>query len=382
MRDPILVFQSIAKRYGRVEVLGDVSLAVAPGDFAVIYGPPASGKSVLMRLLMGLEQPDAGRIVLRGQDVAAVAAADRNIGYVPQSFALYPHISVHDNIAYPLHLMGVGNDEAEPIVRHAAEMLRISDLLGKRPDQLSGGQKQRVAIARGIAKRTDLFVLDDPLAGLDFKLREQLVEDLRHLQAETRATFLYTTSDVVEAMTLADTLAVLDGGRVVEVGPPATLYDHPQRSRTMGLVGFPPANFLDATVERRGDGAWCRTALFDAPVEIPRATADGAVTVGIRPEHLLLVLPATSGNRAANGDVVRMAGRIVLREDLGGEEIVYVEAAGQTLTAVDRHTLPTGEVGEVTVELRPETLALFRSATGERIGSGRPTAAGMVTLHG
>jgi ABC-type sugar transport system ATPase subunit len=380
VRDPILVFQQVAKRYGRTEVLHDVSLAIAGGDFAVIYGPPASGKSVLMRLLMGLEEPSGGRIVLRGQDVAGISAADRNIGYVPQSFALYPHVSVRDNIAYPLHLMRVPAAEAEPVVARAAEMLRISDLLDKRPDQLSGGQKQRVAIARGIAKQTDLFVLDDPLAGLDFKLREQLVEDLRELQAGTRATFLYTTSDIVEAMTLADTLAVLSEGRIVEEGRPTALYANPQRAQTMGLVGFPPANFLDAVIERRPDGAWCRTPLFAAPVEVV-GVPERPVRVGIRPEHVEIVPGRVAGGNGDGGDgPVQLQARVVLREDLGGEEIVYVETADGTLTAVDRHTLGGNELGEVTVELRPECLALFDTATGERIGRGR--AAGAMASHG
>ena len=383
-REPILQFQSIEKRYGRTEVLLDVSLAIATGDFAVIYGPPASGKSVLMRLLMGLEQPSGGRIVLRGEDVTNVSAADRSIGYVPQSFALYPHVSVRDNIAYPLHLMRVPEAASAPVVAHAAEMLRISDLLEKRPDQLSGGQKQRVAIARGIAKQTDIFVLDDPLAGLDFKLREQLVEDLRGLQAATRATFLYATSDVVEAMTLADTLALLTGGRIVEVGEPAPMYADPQRVQTMALVGFPPANFLEAVVERRVDGAWCRTALFEAPVDVA-IVPDRPVRVGIRPEHVQIVPGdsplALNGAAAANG-LVRMAGRVVLREDLGGEEIVYVETRHGTLTAVDRHTLEGSDLSDVTVEVRPECLALFHEVTGERIGRGRTAATGAMAHHG
>lgn len=365
-RDQILHFDAVAKRYGAAVVLDGVTLTVAAGDFAVIYGLPASGKSVLMRLLMGLEHPDAGRIMLRGADVTNLPAADRNIGYVPQSFALYPHLSVHDNIAYPLHLMGVAQAEAEPVVEHAAEMLRISDLLGKRPDQLSGGQKQRVAIARGIAKRTDVYVLDDPLAGLDFKLREQLVEDLRGLQADTRATFLYTTSDVVEAMTLADTLAVLDGGRIVEVGPPKRLYAEPARARTMALVGFPPANFVEATIEQRGDEVWCRSELFAVPIETS-AAAEGLVTVAIRPEHLHLT-PNGNCRPGSGDDAVRLPGRIVLREDLGGEEIVYVETGGKILTAVDRHTLRQGDLGEVSIEVRLNALTIFRAANGERIG--------------
>lgn len=377
--EPILVFEEIAKRYGRTEVLHDISLVLASGDFAVIYGPPAAGKSVLMRVLMGLEDPDRGRVILRGEDVTTVSAADRNIGYVPQSFALYPHVSVRENIAYPLDLMRVPEAEAEPVVAHAAEMLRISDLLDKRPDQLSGGQKQRVAIARGIAKQTDLFVLDDPLAGLDFKLREQLVEDLRALQADTRATFLYTTSDVVEAMTLADTLALLDDGRIVEVGDPALLYARPQHLATMRLVGFPPANVLDGTIADKRDGLWCRTEVFDLPVELA-SVPDRLVKVAIRPEHVALSTgDETSAERVSGA--THLPARIVLREDLGGEEIVYVETAGGTLTAVDRHTLDHGDLGQVTVELRPEHLAVFNGVTGERIGQGRAATAKVSVSH-
>ncbi len=370
-REPILAFSGITKSYGRTPVLRGVNLRIAPGEFTVIYGLPAAGKSVLMRILMGLEKPDAGSVVLRGRDVTRVPAADRNIGYVPQSFALYPHLSVHDNIAYPLTLMGVRGADAEPIVRTAAEMLHITEHLQKRPDQLSGGQKQRVAIARGIAKQTDVFVLDDPLAGLDFKLREQLVDDLRQLQAETRATFIYTTSDIVEGMTLGDAMAVLDGGAIVESGSPSELYDRPNRARTMALVGFPPANFLAGRLERRDGATHCVTELFDVPVAAAQA-ADGPVRVGIRPEHLRVSIGPDGNGHAQNGGV-SLPAAIVLREDLGGEEIVYCEAGGQTLTVVDRHELPPGDLGAAQVTIDPADLALFHPGTGERIGGSRAT---------
>lgn len=368
-REPVLAFSGVTKSYGKSPVLRGVDLRIAAGEFTVIYGLPATGKSVLMRILMGLEQPSAGSIVLRGRDVTGVPAADRNIGYVPQSFALYPHLSVHDNIAYPLTLAGVRGADAEPIVRTAAEMLRITEHLPKRPDQLSGGQKQRVAIARGIAKRTDVFVLDDPLAGLDFKLREQLVDDLRQLQAETRATFIYTTSDIVEGMTLGDAMAVLDAGAIVESGSPADLYDRPGRARTMALVGFPPANFLAGRLERRDGATFCVTQLFEAPVAAGSAD-DGPVRVGIRPEHLR-VSAGPAGNGRAPAEAVSLPATIVLREDLGGEEIVYFETGGLTLTAVDRHELPPGDLGAARVTIHPDDLALFHPATGERIGGGR-----------
>ena len=374
-RDPILTFERIAKSYGPASVLDDVNLSVAPGDFMVVYGPPAAGKSVLMRILMGLERPTSGRVILRGDDVTKLAAADRNIGYVPQSFALYPHLSVHDNIADPLHLAGLPTGDSEPIVRHAAEMLKITDLVSKRPDQLSGGQKQRVAIARGIAKRSDLYVLDDPLAGLDFKLREQLVEDLRGLQQDSRATFLYTTSDAIEALTLADRLAVLDGGSIVEAGPPQSLYREPQHARTMALVGFPPANFLDGVLDFRSATPRCRTPLFEIPVQLaPSTPIDGSqVVVGLRPEDLIIVA-GSDGDHTVNGrddPRVRLPARIVLREDLGGEEIVYLDCAGTTLTAVTRRHARHDDLDEeTTVAIDPRDLILFQPATGQRLGQG------------
>ncbi len=370
---PIVAFDGIAQQYKRLRVLNGITLDIDRGDFAVIYGPPATGKSVLMRILVGLEEPTAGRVMLRGFDATKIPAAARNIGYVPQSFALYPHLSVHDNIGYPLSLAGMSAHDAEPIVRHAAEMLRITEHLEKRPDQLSGGQKQRVAIARGIAKQTDLFVLDDPLAGLDFKLREQLVEDLRGLQADTKATFLYTTSDVVEAMTLADTLSVLDGGRIVESGSPERLYQRPGNLRSMHLVGFPPANFLPASLVGQAGALRCRTSLFEVPVDVTGPLV-GDVVVGLRPEHVRLS-PGVGGNgRSRAGDGVSMPAQVLLREDLGGEEIVYLGINGQSLTAVDRHQLPAGELPEATVTVDPADLLVFSAANGELIGHGQGKA--------
>ena len=360
---PVLRFRDIHTTYGRTEVLRGVDLAIQPGDFMVMYGSPAAGKSVLMRILMGLEKADSGSIQLRGEDVTNAPAADRSIGYVPQSFALYPHISVRDNIGYPLQLAGLSGPEAMPIIERSAEMLRITEHLDKRPDQLSGGQKQRVAIARGIAKQSDLYVLDDPLAGLDFKLREQLVEDLRTLKSETRATFLYTTSDIVEAMTLADTLAVLDRGAVVESGNPAGMYDAPANVRTMALVGFPPANFLLGSVSILNGQTVLETPLFESAVELTMPI-DGQVVVGIRPEKVRV----SSG--AHKGEGFSLPARILLREDLGGEEIVYLQTGGQTLTSVDRHTLGHNDVSDVIVHIHPSDLALFDPRGGARVGRG------------
>lgn len=361
----ILELREVSKRYGANQVLSGVDLTVPAGGFFVLYGPPASGKTVLMRIVMGLEQASGGTLYLRGSDIVGLSAAERNIGYVPQSFALYPHISVYDNIAYPLKLSKMGKREAEPIVRRAAEMLKITDLLDKRPDQLSGGQKQRVAIARGIAKQTDLFVLDDPLAGLDFKLREQLVDDLRQLQVSAGITFLYTTSDAIEALTLADEVGVLDGGRVVEVGPPDAIYEHPSHAASMRLLGFPGANFLPGAVSARDGGNWCEAGPFAFPVTLAGSPDGGAIAVGLRPEAIHL------GTRpgSSNGQL-RLPATVLLREDLGGEEILYLDIGGTPLTTVVRHDAgedPGAEELAVTVD--PCDLVLF-GADGARIGQG------------
>lgn len=372
--EPILQFEQISKSYGNVPVLSGVDLTANAGDLTVVYGPPASGKSVLVRILTGLEHATSGRILLRGQDITSVAPADRNIGYVPQSFALYPHLSVRRNISYPLDLAGVPTSESRDVVASAAAMLKIEEHLEKSPDQLSGGQKQRVAIARGIAKRTDFFVLDDPLAGLDFKLREQLVDDLRGLKSATGASILYVTSDVIEAMTLADRLAVLSEGQIIETNNPEALYRSPRHAHTMALVGFPPANFLRGTLEHRGDQYWCTTPLFAFPADIDVATASREVYVGLRPERIHL--SHRVGDVGDDEGPLHTAAEVILREDLGGEDIVYLQAQGVSLTMVDRdHHRGDDLHADVTLSIFPHHLTIFAADTGALLGRGARGAA-------
>lgn len=367
---PVLEIFAVTKAYGKRAVLGNVNLLAEQNELLVIYGSPSSGKSVLLRILLGLESPDTGTIRLRGLDVTNFAPAERNIGYVPQSFALYPHLSVRDNIAYPLSLAKADKRTTDEVVTHAAEMLAIGDLLKKRPDQLSGGQKQRVAIARGIAKQTDFFVLDDPLAGLDFKLREQLVDDLRQLQVDTHATFLYSTSDAVEALTLADTIAVLDGGAVVESGPPEALYRNPSQLATARLLGFPQTNLLAGKVRSQEGMHWCEAAPLAFQANLEEEAHDGPVTVGLRPEAIEL-----RAGSAPSNDRMALPAHVILREDLGAEEIVYLDVAGIRLLTIVRHDDDQLERGEeATLLVDPTDLVLY-SREGRRIGQG-------VSMHG
>ncbi|MGZ5367465.1 MAG: ABC transporter ATP-binding protein, partial [Aeromicrobium sp.] len=238
----LLTFESISKSYGGPPILSGLDLSVEEGEFFVLFGASASGKSVLLTMLVGLQAPDAGTIRLRGVDAASVRPGARRLGYVPQSFALFPNRSVRDNIAYPLTIAKESKSTIETAVGKMADLLDIGGLLDRTPGQLSGGQKQRVAIARGLVRSTELYVLDDPLVGLDFKLRERLVDDLRNTREALGATFLYATSDAGEALALGSTVAVLAGGKVCEQGAPYELYRNPRRLETMMSLCVPPSN--------------------------------------------------------------------------------------------------------------------------------------------
>ncbi len=328
----------------------------------VILGMPTSGKSVLVRLLTGLEIPDSGCIFIRGQDVTTLPPGKRNLGYVPQSFALYPHFSVFDNIAYPLTLAKVPKEKILVEVHRVAELLKIDQFLDRRPDQLSGGQKQRVAIARGLVKNTEIFILDDPLVGLDFKLRERLIEDLRATQEELNVTFIYTTSEAVEAMQLASQLAVLHAGEIIEAGSPDELYHRPKREETMRCVGFPQANFLDAELKGHNGQLELHTPLFSSSVRLASHLQSNHMLVparasaGFRPEHVMINAPASE-------HTVSFDAKVLLREDLGGEEIVYLDAQGIQLTTVlrsdEKGALSINIDERVTASIRLEDIAIY-----------------------
>lgn len=356
---------NITKAYRRTQVLKDVTLKINEGSFTVIFGGPATGKSVLQRLIVGLEKPDSGTILIRGQDAIRIIPSERNIGYVPQSFALYPHYSVYDNIAYPLQLAGVPRAEIKPVVEEAASLLKITHLLDKKPNQLSGGEKQRVAIARGIVKKTEIFIFDDPLTGLDYKLREQLFDDFRRLRETLSATFVYTTSDPLETLMMASEVAVLTDGRIVEQGEVEQVYYNPCHAKTMLNLGFPEATLLAGRLEPEDGGLRCRTRLFDFRVDVP----DGAkgrsdVIMGVRPQDLHV-------NEKLADHWLTVDARITLSEDLGGELVLYLEKGDLAFETVLPHRkahLLTGD--DVSISVNPEALVIFDPSTGFRMGQG------------
>lgn len=355
-------FRNISRNYGKRPVLNGLDLAVEPQSFTVICGPPASGKSVLFRILVGLEKPDGGKVLLSGRDITDEPPASRAIGYVPQSFALYPHQTVAQNMAYPLTLAKAPKDEISRRVDRTAGILSITHLLAKTPDQLSGGEKQRVAVARGLLKDAEIFVLDDPLVGLDYKLRERLMDELKSLRAELKATFLYATSDSLEALTMAQRLVVLDKGRVVQHDIASHVYHEPSHSRSLDLIGFPHANLASGTAR---DGVVKAGPLQFATVGV----ADGAIVVGLRPEAIGLV---EKGGAAVAGHL-SVEAEVTLVENLGGEAVVYLDAGGTALTA----TLPLSgrmppDLGErVSLSVDPADILLFDDASGARLAGGR-----------
>jgi ABC-type sugar transport system ATPase subunit len=350
-----VAFRSLTKRYGRTTAIDGLDLAIEPQSLTVLCGPPKSGKSVLFRLVVGLEAADAGAIELMGEDVTRVPPARRRVGYVPQSFALYPHLTVAANIGYPMSLAGASKEETARRVDRAAGILSITHLLKKTPDQLSGGEKQRVALARGLLKDAAVFVLDDPLVGLDYKLREQLMDDLKSLRAELKATFLYGTSDSLEALTMADRLVVLDAGRVMQHDGVERVYDEPAHVRAMELVGFPRANFIE--------GSLANGSVEAGPFRF-RLAANGAprgVVAGIRPEAV----------RLGGGEGLRAAGRVRLVEDLGGEYVVYLDVGALSVTtALPVRGEPPAYGAELGFAVAPEDVVVFDAGTGARLGRG------------
>ena len=343
----------LRKKFGPDTVLDDLSLNIEHGDFAVFTGTSKSGKSVLFRTLIGLESLDQGRVILEGVDITDLPAGQRRIGYVPQSFALYPHMSVRANIGYPMVLTGSPKSEVKHNVDRVAGMLSIEHLLDKMPVQLSGGEKQRTTLARGLLRQAQVFILDDPLVGLDFKLRERLMDDLKDLRKELGATFLYATADSIEALTLASTIFVLDQGRCIQSGTPEHIYRQPATPRVLELLGFPRANLV------AGDQGWGRQLLNS--LALNSVDEANVPLLGLRPEDIRLDLEPQADPSAQTGTVT-------LVEDLGSEIVVYLEVADTAVTvafAVGAMAIP--EIGDqVYVTVAPEAILVYDNGALEQ----------------
>ncbi|HOP27374.1 MAG TPA: ABC transporter ATP-binding protein [Candidatus Sabulitectum sp.] len=337
-------FESVGKTYDSSSVaLSDFTLDISDGEFVVLVGPSGCGKSTTLRVLAGLEEPTTGRVFVDGRDITGVEPSKRDIAMVFQNYALYPHMTVFDNMAFSLRMKKASREEAARAVEEAAEILGISEYLQRKPRELSGGQRQRVAVGRAIVRHPKVFLFDEPLSNLDAKLRVQMRNELARLHSKLGATMIYVTHDQAEAMTLGDRIVVLKDGFIQQVAPPLEVYDKPVNRFVAGFIGSPAMNFFQAEVS---EGSV--KALGQVLGQVRKA--EGECTLGIRPED---VEPWESGIEA-DVEVV---------ETLGNEKVVIGTVQGQPLTARTAPDLPVSPGDVFRFRLRPEKMHFF-SADG------------------
>ncbi|TFF23233.1 sn-glycerol-3-phosphate ABC transporter ATP-binding protein UgpC [Jiella endophytica] len=344
----------IEKRFGESHAVRGVDLAIASGEFVVILGPSGCGKSTLLRMIAGLEAVSAGTVSLDGVPMNGVEPGRRGCAMVFQNYALYPHMTVAENIGYGLRVAGVPKREREARVRSTAAMLDIETLLDRRPAALSGGQRQRVAMGRAMIRNPRVFLFDEPLSNLDAILRQQMRGEIKRLHRELRTTSVFVTHDQVEAMGMADRLVVMNAGRVEQVGPPADVFRRPASRFVAGFIGAPRMNLIDAAVTAEGTlavGGWrpCDGLRF-------RAAAGRAVHLGVRPDALAPMPPA-GGGPVFTADLV---------EDLGTE--IHVHARGEGIDLIlQRHADAPPIDTSFAVAIPPRAVHLFDAETGLRI---------------
>ncbi|WP_155815831.1 ABC transporter ATP-binding protein [Rhodothermus marinus] len=341
--------------------VADVTFDVAEGEFLVLLGPSGCGKTTLLRLVAGLETVSRGTIRIGDQVVNDVPPRDRDIAMVFQNYALYPHMTVYENMAFGLKLRRVPKAEIDRRVRAAARVLELEHLLDRRPHQLSGGQRQRVAVGRAIVREPRVFLFDEPLSNLDARLRVEMRAELARLHRELGRTMLYVTHDQVEAMTLGQRIVVLNQGRVQQIGTPLDVYHRPANRFVAGFIGSPPMNFIEGRVERLdelrfvGEGGRVQIPLVEA--EWPHARPGQRVTLGVRPEHVTL----------AASDEATMQGQVETVEVLGAVAHLYVRVGQTTVVAqVDAAARPEPEQ-TVHLHIDPARIHLFDAETGRAL---------------
>ncbi|GLQ08100.1 sugar ABC transporter ATP-binding protein [Devosia yakushimensis] len=347
---PGMVLADVRKSFGKVEVIHGVDLVVEEGEFVVFVGPSGCGKSTLLRMIAGLEEVTDGEIEIGGRSVTDLDPSQRGIAMVFQSYALYPHMSVRDNLGFGLAMANTPKPEIEQQVAAAARILKIEPLLDRRPGQLSGGQRQRVAIGRAIVRKPQVFLFDEPLSNLDAELRVSMRIEIARLHRELGNTMIYVTHDQTEAMTLADKIVVLRDGVIEQVGSPRDVYEDPANTFVAGFIGSPRMNLITAAVDGAGKILAGGT---EVATTIKSPTGDGAITLGLRPEHLVL----------AEAGPDRLSARVDFSEYLGGTRYLYCQLAdGQALVAESREG-PDIEAGAaVHFTWKPEHLRLFDAA--------------------
>jgi multiple sugar transport system ATP-binding protein len=355
-----VVFDMVGKTFDDVVAVDDLSLEIHDEEFLVLLGPSGCGKSTALRMIAGLQEPTTGTIRIGDDVVNGVDPKVRDVSMVFQSYALYPHLTAARNIAFPLKPRGVPKDERKALVDDAAEMLGLTQLLGRKPGQLSGGQRQRVALARAIVRQPRVFLMDEPLSNLDAKMRIETRSELVDLHKRLRTTFVYVTHDQVEAMTMADRVAILDQGRLQQVGPPQEVYDRPANLFVASFIGSPPMNTVPAVVMKGSAAGKLEIGGYEVDIgdRLAGYGAD-AVVVGVRPEHLRFVSDAEDG----------VGAQVDLVESLG-HEIQVSGSIGESkrlIVRLDADDVPPAVGDTVRIAADLERIHLFDPGSTERI---------------
>jgi ABC-type sugar transport system ATPase subunit len=347
-----VTLSNVIKKYGDVQVVHGVDLDIEDGEFCVFVGPSGCGKSTLLRMVAGLEETTGGAIAIGGRDVTHMDPAERGVAMVFQTYALYPHMTVAENMGFGLKMTGHPKAEVKAKVAEASRVLKLDDYLNRKPKALSGGQRQRVAIGRAIVRGPEVFLFDEPLSNLDAELRVEMRVEIARLHNEIGATMIYVTHDQVEAMTLADKIVVLRDGRIEQVGKPLDLYNDPDNRFVAGFIGSPAMNFFPAVA---GDGGVTVPGLGNMTLPKPQsAPTTGPITVGVRPQQL----------RLAEGNTHT----VDISEQLGGVAYHYLTAGDGTRVTVEAHeqTQPAAR-SKVGLTVDPENALFFDTKSGERL---------------
>jgi len=345
-----VALRGVRKSFGSTAVVHGVDFGIEDGEFCVLVGPSGCGKSTLLRMIAGLEEITDGEIAIGGRVVNNVPPKERDIAMVFQNYALYPHMSVRDNMAFSLKLANIAREEMDRRVGDAAAILGLNEYLDRYPRQLSGGQRQRVAMGRAIVRKPQVFLFDEPLSNLDAKLRVQMRTEIKELHQRLKTTSVYVTHDQIEAMTMADKIVVMNAGKVEQIGSPLALYDNPANLFVAGFIGSPAMNFMPGKFSA---GRISLGAGIEVPVAVKTAIADNRdLILGVRPEHLAV---------SADG----VPAEVVVVEPTGADTQIYCKLAGTDVSAVvrERHEFHPGEK----IRLAPQATFLFDPATGARL---------------
>jgi len=350
--------KGVRKSFGKVEVVRGVDLDIASGEFCVLLGPSGCGKSTLLRMIAGLEDVDNGRIDIGDREVTDLEPNERNIAMVFQSYALYPHMTVHENMAFALKLARRPQAELDESVKQAAQILGLDELLHRFPRELSGGQRQRVAMGRAIVRNPAVFLFDEPLSNLDAKLRVQMRVEISRLHQRLGNTAIYVTHDQTEAMTMADRVVIMNAGRIEQVGAPLDVYDHPANIFVAQFIGSPAMNFLDGKFAVSDgkplvEGAGFRLRL---PAETPRIEPGQPLRIGIRPEDFL-----------RDTDAGGIGARVTLTEQLGREVLIYADVGGAEICILINGRDEPVPGSALPLDVASGKTHLFNPATGERV---------------